>query len=161
MPDWTEGAGIMFALRYGREDEAFRDELRGWLGAHLPPEWRSGHGKLPDDEQERREFQRAWQRELAGGRWVGIQWPREYGGRAATLVQQVIYTEEMARVRAPGILDPVSVNIVGPTLIAFGTPEQKARYLPPILPADEVWCLGFSEPNAGSDLASLRCRAER
>jgi len=151
----------MFELRYSAEDKAFRDELRDWLAEHLPPDWRAGRGKLPDDEVERREFQRAWQRELATGQWVGIQWPREYGGRAATLVQQVIYTEEMARVRAPAILDPVSVNIVGPTLIAFGSPEQKTRYLPRILPAEDVWCLGFSEPNAGSDLASLRCRAER
>src|SRR5262249_35945958 len=98
---------------------------------------------------------------LAGARWVGIQWPREHGGRAASLEEQIIFTEEMAAARAPGILDPVAVNIVGPTLIGFGTPEQRARLLPPILPAAEVGCLGFSEPNAGSDLASLRCRAER
>jgi alkylation response protein AidB-like acyl-CoA dehydrogenase len=140
---------------YTPADEAFRDELRAWLAAHVPRE------RVPDDEEERRRFQHAWQRRLAGGGWVGIQWPREHGGRAASLAQQVIYTEEMARARAPGILDPIAVNIVGPTLIAFGTPAQRARWLPPILPGDEVWCLGFSEPNAGSDLASLRCRAER
>ena len=145
----------MFAIGYSAADEAFRAELRAWLAAHLPP------GPVPDDEEERRRFQRAWQRELAGGRWVGVQWPREWGGRAATLEQQIVFTEEMARVRAPEILDAVAVNIVGPTLIAFGTPAQKARWLPRILPADDVWCLGFSEPNAGSDLASLRCRAER
>jgi len=145
----------VFEPSYTREQEAFRTELRSWLAAHLPKE------RLPEDEEERRRFQRAWQRELAGGRWVGIQWPREHGGRAATLEEQIIYTEEMARVRAPGILDPIAVNIVGPLLIECGTPAQRARYLPPILPADEVWCLGFSEPDAGSDLASLRCRAER
>jgi alkylation response protein AidB-like acyl-CoA dehydrogenase len=145
----------MFALRYSAEDEAFRAELRAWLAAHVPA------GPVPDDEEERRAFQRAWQHELAAGGWVGVQWPREYGGRAATLVQQIVFTEEMARARAPEILDAVAVNIVGPTLIGFGTPAQKARLLPPIRPADEVWCLGFSEPNAGSDLASLRCRAER
>jgi alkylation response protein AidB-like acyl-CoA dehydrogenase len=138
-----------------REEEAFRDALRAFLAAHLPKE------RVPDDEDARRVFQRAWQKTLAGGGWVGVQWPRVHGGRAATLAEQIIYTEEMARVRAPGILDPIAVNIVGPTLITAGTPAQRARYLPPILPGDEVWCLGFSEPNAGSDLASLRCRAVR
>src|SRR5262245_48354435 len=145
----------MFALHYTAEEEAFRAEIRDWLARHLP------RTPPPEDEKERRAFQRAWQRELAAGGWVGIQWPREYGGRAATLEQQIIFTEEMARARAPEILDAVAVNIVGPTIIAFGAAEQKARWLPPIRPADEVWCLGFSEPNAGSDLASLRCRAER
>ncbi len=145
----------MFALDYTREEEAFRDGLREFLATHLPQE------RVPDDEDERRRFQRAWQKTLAGGGWVGIQWPREHGGRAASLREQIIYTEEMARARAPGILDPIAVNIVGPTLISSGTPAQRARYLPPILPGDEVWCLGFSEPNAGSDLASLRCRAVR
>ena len=147
----------MFALTFSPEDEAFRDELRRWLAVHLPAE----RAALPDDDEERRRVQRAWQRELAEGGWVGIQWPREHGGRAATIQQQIIYTEEMARVRAPEILDAISVNIVGPTLIKYGTPAQKARLLPPIRPADEVWCLGFSEPNAGSDLASLRTRAVR
>ena len=145
----------LFALEFTPEDEAFRTELRTWLEAHLPAE------RVPEDEAARRRFQRAWQRALAGGRWVGIQWPREHGGRAASLTQQIIYTEEMARVRAPGILYPIAVNIVGPTIIQAGTPAQRARYLPPILPGDEVWCLGFSEPNAGSDLAALRCRAVR
>src|SRR5262245_58423794 len=145
----------MFALRYTPEDGAFRSELRAWLGVNLPKE------RVPEDEDARRHFQRTWQRTLAGGRWVGIQWPRAFGGRDASLTQQIIFTEEMAAVRAPGILDPIAVNIVGPTLIHAGTEEQRVRYLPPILPGDEVWCLGFSEPNAGSDLASLRCRAVR
>ena len=146
----------MFDLSYTAAEEAFRAELRAWLAAHLPAGTRP-----PEDEIERRRFQRAWQRDLAAGGWVGIQWPREYGGRGAGLKEQIIFTEEMARARAPEILDPVSVNIVGPTLIRFGTAAQKARWLPRIRPADEVWCLGFSEPNAGSDLASLRCRAVR
>jgi alkylation response protein AidB-like acyl-CoA dehydrogenase len=145
----------VFQVDYTPEEEAFRAELRAWLAAHVPS------GRVPDDEDERRDFQRAWQRTLAGGGWVGIQWPREYGGRAASLREQIVFTEEMARARAPGILDPIAVNIVGPSLVQFGTAEQRARLLPPILPGDAVWCLGFSEPNAGSDLASLRCRAER
>ena len=137
------------------EEETFRTELRAWLAAHLPSE------PVPDAEKDRHRFLRAWQRTLADGGWVGIHWPREYGGRAATLEEQIIYTEEMARVRAPAILDPIAVNIVGPLLIRYGTEAQRARMLPPILPAEEVWCLGFSEPGAGSDLAALRCRAER
>jgi alkylation response protein AidB-like acyl-CoA dehydrogenase len=145
----------MIEPRFTAAEEAFRDELRAWLVVHVPRE------SPPEDDVERRRFQRAWQRELAAGGWVGIQWPREYGGRAAGLHEQIIFTQEMARARAPEILDAVSVNIVGPTLIRFGTPAQRARWLPPIRPADEVWCLGFSEPNAGSDLASLRCRAVR
>jgi alkylation response protein AidB-like acyl-CoA dehydrogenase len=145
----------MLQPRFTAAEEAFRDELRAWLAAHVP------RTSPPEDDVERRRFQRAWQRELAAAGWVGIQWPREYGGRDAGLNQQIIFTEEMARARAPEILDAVSVNIVGPTLIRFGTPAQRARWLPPIRPADEVWCLGFSEPNAGSDLASLRCRAVR
>jgi len=145
----------MLQPRFTAAEDAFRDELRAWLAAHVP------RTSPPEDDVERRRFQRAWQRELAAAGWVGIQWPREYGGRAAGLNEQIIFTEEMARARAPEILDAVSVNIVGPTLIRFGTPAQRARWLPPIRPADEVWCLGFSEPNAGSDLASLRCRAVR
>src|SRR3989475_220426 len=145
----------MFWLAYTPAEEAFRAELRAWLEANLP------RVPAPEDEGERRRFQRAWQRALAAGGWVGMQWPRAHGGRGASLREQIIFTEEMARARAPEILDPVSVNIVGPTLIRFGTPAQQARWLPPIRPADQVWCLGFSEPNAGSDLASLRCRARR
>src|SRR5213593_1415419 len=145
----------MFGVTYTPAEEAFRAELRAWLEANLP------RAPAPEDEGERRRFQRAWQRALAAGGWVGMQWPRAHGGRGASLGEQIIFTEEMARARAPEILDPVSVNIVGPILVRFGTPAQQARWLPPIRPADQVWCLGFSEPNAGSDLASLRCRARR
>ena len=143
----------MFALSYTPAEETFRAELRAWLAKNLPAE------PLPEDEDARREYQRAWQQKLAAAGYVGIQWPKEHGGRGATLKEQVIFTEEMARVRAPEILDAVAVNIVGSTLLHAGTDEQKTRYLPRILTADEVWCLGFSEPNAGSDLASLRTRA--
>src|SRR5262245_52794539 len=145
----------MFGLSFTAGEEQFRSELRAWLAANLPAE------PVPDDEDARRVFQRAWQQKLAAAGYVGIQWPKAHGGRGATLNEQIIFTEEMARVRAPEILDAVAVNIVGSVLIHAGTPEQKARYLPRILPSDEVWCLGFSEPNAGSDLASLRTRAVR
>jgi len=143
----------MFGPSYTPAEERFRAELRAWLADNLPRE------PVPDDEDLRREFQRAWQRTLAAAGYVGIQWPAKHGGRGASLNEQVIFTEEMARVRAPEILDAVAVNIVGSVLIHAGTPEQQARWLPRILPADQVWCLGFSEPNAGSDLASLRTRA--
>ena len=109
-------AAAMFGVTYTPAEEAFRAELRAWLEANLP------RAPAPEDEAERRGFQRAWQRALAAGGWVGIQWPRAHGGRGASLCEQIIFTEEMARARAPEILDPVSVNIVGPTLIRFGTP---------------------------------------
>jgi alkylation response protein AidB-like acyl-CoA dehydrogenase len=143
----------MFAQSYTPAEEAFRAELRAWLAANLPAD------PVPEDEDARRDYQRAWQGTLAAAGYVGIQWPKAHGGRGATLNEQIIFTEEMARVRAPEILDAVAVNIVGSVLIHAGTPEQQQRHLPRILPADEVWCLGFSEPNAGSDLASLRTRA--
>lgn len=145
----------MFELSFTDSEEAFRKELRAFLAANLPKD------PPPTDEDARREYQRRWQQTLASGGWVGIQWPKEHGGRGATLNEQIIFTEEMARARAPEILDAVAVNIVGSVLQHAGTPAQQQRYLPRILPADEVWCLGFSEPNAGSDLASLKCRAVR
>ncbi len=151
----------MIGLQLTAEEETFRAELRDWLAANLSADQHEGYSEPAADATARLERQRRWQRTLAGGRWVGIHWPREHGGRGASLREQAIYTEEMARVRAPAICDPVAVAIVGPTLIAFGTPAQRARFLPPILPADALWCLGFSEPNAGSDLASLRCSAVR
>ena len=143
----------MFDRSYTSEEEAFRSDLRTWLAANVPAE------PVPDDEDARRVFQRAWQRKLAAAGYVGIHWPKAHGGRGATLNEQIIFTEEMARARAPEILDAVAVNIVGSVLLHAGTAEQKARHLPRILPADEIWCLGSSEPNAGSDLASLRTRA--
>ncbi len=145
----------MFGLRFSPAEEAMRAELRAWLAANVPRE------PFPDDEAARREHQRAWQRTLADAGWLPIQWPREYGGRYAGLGEQIIYSEEMARARAPEILDAVALNIVGPVLIHAGTAAQKARHLPRIRRAEEVWCLGFSEPNAGSDLAALRTRAVR
>lgn len=140
---------------YSAEQEAFRAELRAWLAANVPRE------APPEDEVERRDFQRAWQHTLADGGWVGIHWPVEYGGRAAGLEEQIIFSEEMARARSPEILDAVAVNIVGSVLIAQGNAAQKAKHLQRIRRGDDVWCLGFSEPNAGSDLASLKCKAVR
>ncbi len=128
----------MFELTYTPAEEAFRVELCTWLAAHLPA------GPVPEDEDERRRFQRAWQHELAAGGFVGIQWPREYGGRAAGLKEQIIYTEEMAHARAPEMLDAVSVNIVGPTLIAFGTPAQRGGLVSGLLRAERGLRPGFA-----------------
>jgi alkylation response protein AidB-like acyl-CoA dehydrogenase len=141
-------------------DEArLRAEVREWLREHLP--WEYGKGLPPrfDDLADEVAFGREWQARLAGGRWVGVPWPEEYGGRGAGAVEHFIVTEELARARAPELVGRLGINLVGPTLLAHGTPEQKARWLPEILPARELWCQLFSEPGAGSDLASVTTRA--
>lgn len=143
---------------YTPREEAFRQELRAWLEAN-PPE-----GYDPDtfeelDEGQRFAIQLQWQKKLCAGGWVGIHWPKEYGGRGATLIEQLIYQQEMARMRAPGVANPLGISIVGPTLMHWGTEEQKRRYIPKILSAEEIWCQGYSEPGAGSDFAALQTRA--
>jgi alkylation response protein AidB-like acyl-CoA dehydrogenase len=143
------------------EDRAFRDALRAWLARHLPRR-RSGRrspGETVDGE--RLAALKAWQRALLDGGWLALGWPREYGGRAATLMQQTLAGEELARQRAPGIVGQMGIQMVGPTLIQWGSEVQKRRFLPKILSAEEIWCQGYSEPGAGSDLASLQTRARR
>jgi alkylation response protein AidB-like acyl-CoA dehydrogenase len=135
-------------------EQAFRDELRAWLVDNHP-------GPEPEGDVAGFEFRRAWQRRLHDHDWAGVSWPKEYGGRGATLVEQAIYNEELARAQAPSTVNVLGLSMGGPTLIAHGTEEQKRRYLEPILSADEIWCQGFSEPEAGSDLASLKTRAVR
>ncbi len=146
-------------LRYSESDERFRGELRKWLAEAVP-----AHGPPPPahDWAARRAYDTGWQRKLHDAGYAGIHWPTEYGGRGASPTEQLVYHEEMARAGAPYI----GVNFVGmlhggPTLVAEGTPEQKARHLPRILRGEEVWCQGFSEPGAGSDLAALQTRAVR
>jgi alkylation response protein AidB-like acyl-CoA dehydrogenase len=137
-----------------------RAEVRAWLREHLP--WEYGKGLPPhfDDLAAEVAFGRDWQAKLAEGRWVGVAWPEEYGGRGAGSVEHFIVTEELARARAPELVGRIGVNLVGPTLLAHGAPEQKARWLPNILSARQLWCQLFSEPGAGSDLASVSTRAE-
>jgi alkylation response protein AidB-like acyl-CoA dehydrogenase len=135
-------------------EQAFRDELRAWLQANHP-------GAEPEGDVAGFEFRRAWQRRLHEDDWAGVSWPKEYGGRGATLVEQAIYNEELARAQAPSTANVLGLAMGGPTVIAHGTEKQKRRYLEPILSADEIWCQGFSEPEAGSDLASLKTRAVR
>ena len=141
-----------------RAIDDFRSELRSWLETHLRPELR------PDvlarvSEPERVARLRDWQATLARDRWVGITWPREHGGRDASIAEQIAYTEEMTRAQAPPVIGSLGIGIAGPPLIAFGTPEQKAQFTHRILSAEDIWCFGFSEPGAGSDLASLRTTA--
>jgi alkylation response protein AidB-like acyl-CoA dehydrogenase len=143
---------------YSPQEEAFRQELRSWLETHLPK------GYDPEtfeqiDQDERFQVQLAWQKSLHAAGWVGIHWPKEYGGRGATVIEQAIYQQEMARVRSPGVANMLGINIVGPTIMHWGTEEQKQRYIPKILSADEIWCQGYSEPGSGSDFASLQTRA--
>jgi alkylation response protein AidB-like acyl-CoA dehydrogenase len=141
------------------DEERLRDEFRAWLREHLP--WEYGRGLPPrfDDLADEVAFLRDWQGRLAAGGWVGVAWPEEYGGRGAGPVEHFIVTEELARARAPELVGRIGINLVGPTLLAHGTPEQRARWLGRILPAEELWCQLFSEPSAGSDLASLTTRA--
>ena len=143
------------------EQEQLRATVRVWLEKNLPPGWGTPAYREPETSLERAEFARWWQRRLYDGGWAGITWPKEYGGRGASIVEQLIYNEEYARVSAPDILSlKVALSLVGPTLMACGAPWQKERFLPKILKGEEMWCQGFSEPNAGSDLASLKTRGE-
>ncbi|MFL5696991.1 MAG: acyl-CoA dehydrogenase [Ktedonobacteraceae bacterium] len=139
-------------------DESFRAELRAWLAANNTDEFRE---KRHMTFQEKVAVRRAWQKKLFEAGWIGIGWPKEYGGRGASLMQEAIYNEEMARAQAPATANVIGLNMVGPTILAVGTPQQKARYLPKILSGEEIWCQGFSEPNAGSDVASLQTRGVR
>lgn len=159
---------------YTDEDEAFRRELVEWLDDELPKflaEWsdETSDGTESDDEagagsggvMDQMERRRAWQRKLNEGRWAAISWPEEHGGRDATVTQNVIYSETMARYRTPGIYNANGLWQIGPMIIRWGTDEQQAMWIDNILNADDHWCQGFSEPEAGSDLANLRTVAVR
>ena len=140
-------------LGFTPDELAFADEIRAWLEQHLDV------APAFDSLEDEIEWGREWQAKLAADRWIGIQWPREYGGRDATPVQVALYNMEYARLRALQPVNRVGINLAGPTLLAHGTDDQKQRWLPTILDAREIWCQLFSEPGAGSDLASLATRA--
>ncbi len=151
-------------FKYSDEAEAFRREFRTWLEANIPPRRAKNENedigsdivRTDDDDWN---FALQWHRKMNAGGWVGVNWPKEYGGRGVTLEQMVVYNEEMVRARAPGIVNGLGIMLVGPTLIHWGTEEQKKRYVPKILSAEEIWCQGYSEPGSGSDVASLNTRA--
>ena len=142
-------------------EEAFRARIREWLRANLPAGWGTpGHAR-PSMPAEKVAFAKQWQRKLYDGGWAGLSWPKEYGGRALSPLEQLLFHEEYFAAGAPDMIDiAIGPNLTGPTLIHHGTEAQKKRFLEPILRGDEVWCQGFSEPGAGSDLAALRTRGE-
>jgi alkylation response protein AidB-like acyl-CoA dehydrogenase len=147
-------------LGFTPEEESFRQEVRAWLEANLPAGWRH-RGVGGYREEEGTQIQREWQRRLHEGGWLKLAWPKQAGGRGATPVMQAIYQEEMARSGEPGILGRLGVTLLAPTLLALGSDWQKETYVDKILSGELIFCQGFSEPDAGSDLAGLRARAER
>ena len=146
---------------FSEHEEAFRKDVRRWLETHLPDDLRGrAFASSRADRDEVRRL-RAWQRAMHEAGYVGMDWPREFGGRGASIVEMVILYQEMARAESPQFVNRGGISMLGPTLMKHGTPAQQKRFLPRILTAEEVWCQGFSEPNAGSDLASLQTRAVR
>jgi alkylation response protein AidB-like acyl-CoA dehydrogenase len=141
-------------LSLSPSEQEFRDEVRSWLEENHP-------GPTPEGDDAGFDFRRAWQRKLNERGWAGLSWPEHYGGSGATLFEQAIFSEELARSSAPQMANTLGLAMGGPTVIGHGTEEQKERYLAPILSADEIWCQGFSEPQSGSDLASLKTKAVR
>ncbi len=139
-------------LTFNEVETAFRDELRAWFADNRP-------GPAPEGEDAHYAYRRDWQRKLADGGWAAVHWPVEYGGRGATLTQSAIFFEELGRARMPLPANVLGLLLAGPTIMIWGDDAQKERYLTPILTGEEIWCQGFSEPEAGSDLASLKTRA--
>lgn len=149
-------------LQWSTEAQAFREEVRTWLednlvGAFAKLRGRGGLGDMDAFVEERR----VWEKHLAAAGWSCLAWPEAYGGRGASLEQEIVFQEEYARARGPGRLGHIGEGLLGPTVIRFGTDAQKARFLPPIVDCTELWCQGYSEPNAGSDLANVQTRAHR
>jgi len=146
-------------LGFSPEEEAFRAEAAAWLKAELGGPFADVRGLTSLTEMPER--RRDWEKRLGEAGWSCVGWPKAYGGRDATLAQQVIFAEEYARAGAPPRLNHIGIELAGPTILAFGTDEQKARFLPAIARGEEIWCQGYSEPGAGSDLANVRTRAWR
>jgi alkylation response protein AidB-like acyl-CoA dehydrogenase len=146
-------------LSYSAADEEFRAELTGWLADNLPDDWHDPRFWGALDESERFRLRREWEAGKARAGFAGISWPREYGGRGGTPAMKAIYDEEMAAAGAPATVNPLGLTFLGPTVMAIGTEEQKRQIIRPLLHNDVIWCQGFSEPEAGSDLAALKTRA--
>jgi alkylation response protein AidB-like acyl-CoA dehydrogenase len=142
------------------EQEAFRERVRAWLEQNIPRDWvRRATGASEVPRPEAYQLLREWQRTLYDAGFIGLTWPKEYGGQGLTFMEETIVQQEMAFRKAPPILNILGVGMAGPTIVAYGTEEQKQRYPAKILSCEEIWCQGYSEPNAGSDLASLQTRA--
>lgn len=146
-------------ISFTPDQQAFRLRFRAWLAEHLAPDWGGPHFTGPDDDTENAALQKAWERKLYAAGYQGMYWPKEYGGQGQTVVEHLIVQEELGRVSAPEGINTMGKELVGPILLKMGTEEQKRHYIPRILNIDDIWCQGFSEPDAGSDLASLRTRA--
>jgi alkylation response protein AidB-like acyl-CoA dehydrogenase len=148
-------------LRFSKEDEDFRAELRSWLSANLPAEMRDPAWWRDKSDDESFRIRREWEAGKAAAGFAGIAWPTEYGGRGGTPTMKAVYDEEMAKAHAPSTVNPLGLAFLAPTVMAIGTEEQKQTIIKPLLHTEVIWCQGFSEPGAGSDLAALQMRAER
>ena len=147
-------------LRFTDEDEAFRAEVAAFLEAELSGRFAPIRGRGgPGDDYAFVEERKDWEKRLGEAGWIGLSWPKALGGRELTLMQQVIFFEEYARAGGPGRVNHMGENLVAPTVIAFGSDAQKEKFLPPILEGKDIWCQGYSEPNAGSDLANVQTKA--
>jgi alkylation response protein AidB-like acyl-CoA dehydrogenase len=146
---------------FSEQELAFAAEARAWLAANLPAAWRRDHCWTRADDPLWREIARDWQRRLYHGGWIAISWPREHGGRGATVIERWLFEEELDRAGAPYPPGSANVDMIGQAILRHGTDAQKARFLTRLLSGEDWWCQGFSEPGAGSDLAGLRCRGER
>lgn len=147
-------------LRFSKEDEDFRSEFRSWLDTNLPQEMRGLEFWRSKSDAEQFQIRRDWEAKKAGAGFCGIQWPTEYGGRGGTPTMKAIYDEEMAKANAPRTVNPLGLAFLGPTVMAIGTDQQKHDIIKPLLHTETIWCQGFSEPGAGSDLAALQMKAE-
>ncbi|MHB8341304.1 MAG: acyl-CoA dehydrogenase family protein [Mycobacteriales bacterium] len=148
-------------VRHTDAAERFRAELRSWLDANLPAEWREPRFWADQEPDEAFGRRRAWEAAKAAAGFAGIHWPTQYGGRGGTPAEKAVYDEEMALARAPETVNPLGLTFLAPTVMVYGTEQQKAEIIAPLLRAEVIWCQGFSEPGAGSDLAALSTRAER
>jgi alkylation response protein AidB-like acyl-CoA dehydrogenase len=141
------------------EESEFREEVRQWLEEHLVGEFAAHRGVGSPTDDTAWDVRVAWEKELGAGGWLGLTWPEEYGGRGASLAQEIVFESEYARAAAPARVNSQALELLGPTLLAFGTEQQKARFLPRIVGVEDIWAQGFSEPEAGSDIAAVKCRA--
>ncbi|MGB8649787.1 MAG: acyl-CoA dehydrogenase family protein [Mycobacteriales bacterium] len=148
-------------LRFSKEDEDFRSEFRSWLDANLPQEMRTTEWWRGKSDDERFQIRRDWEAGKAAAGFAGIAWPTEYGGRGGTPTMKAIYDEEMAKANAPSSVNPLGLAFLAPTVMVLGTEEQKKSIIKPLLHTETIWCQGFSEPGAGSDLANLQMKAEQ